>query len=360
MKLSTSIFNLHAFNFPQYLSAFFLTIVLVLLLMPFAKRLGLVDIPDQRKLHARATPMVGGIAMLLAIIAVNMQFQILDSGMLHLLLAMGIVCITGVVDDRLDISPRFKFVSQILAALIVIVLCDLKVTSLGNLFGFGGVLLPSPLAEILTVVCIVGVINAVNMADGLDGLAAGIVCVSSLAFAYIALVVGNYLMLNLIMVTIAVALAFLLFNLGPPLRPHALVFMGDAGSMLLGLLLTIFAIHITSDSTPGLVPPMIAVWIIGLPLMDMGSVMLRRYRRKMRLTAASNLHLHHMLVKAGYSRHHAALFKVSLTSLMAVGGVFAWHYQVPEYVMFYSFLLVMALYHRRMIKQDDRIEAAAG
>ena len=208
--------------------------------------------------------------------------------------------------------------------------------------------------------CIVGVINAVNMADGLDGLAAGIVCVSSLAFAYIALVVGNYLMLNLIMVTIAVALAFLLFNLGPPLRRHALVFMGDAGSMLLGLLLTIFAIHITSDSTPGLVPPMIAVWIIGLPLMDMGSVMLRRYRRKLRLTAASNLHLHHMLVKAGYSRHHAALFKVSLTSLMAVGGVFAWHYHVPEYVMFYSFLLVMALYHRRMIKQDDRIAAAAG
>lgn len=359
MNFSASIFNLHAFNFPQYLSAFFLTIVLVLLMMPFAQRLGLVDMPNQRKLHGRSTPLVGGIAMMVAIIVVTMQFQILDSEMVHLLLAIAIVGITGVMDDRLDISPRLKFISQILAALVVIMLCDQKVTSLGNLFGFGVVLLPSPLAELMTVVCIVGVINAINMADGLDGLAAGIAIVSCLAFAYVALAVGNYMMLNLIIVTMAAVLAFLLFNIGPPLRQHALVFMGDAGSMLLGLLVTVFAIHVTSDSAPGVVPPMIAVWIIGLPLMDMASVMLRRYRRKLKLTVASNLHLHHMLVKAGYSRHFAAMVKVLLTWLMAAVGVVAWHYQVPEYVMFYSFLLLMALYHRRMCKQDDGIVAAA-
>lgn len=350
--------NLHTFYVAEYLAAFLLTFMLILLLTPFSQRLGLLDEPDARKIHAHTTPVVGGLAMMIAMIIVILQFETLGAELYQLLLAIGIVGITGVMDDRHDILPRFKFAAQVVAALIVILLCDLKVTNLGNLFGFGEILLPSPLAELMTVVCIVGVINAINMADGLDGLAGGIVTVSSLAFAYVAMTVGNFLMLNLIMITVAAVLAFLLFNLGQPLRPHALVFMGDAGSMVLGLLLTVFAVHVTSDSTPGHVPPIIAVWIIGIPLIDMASVMLRRYRRRLKLTVASNLHLHHMLLKAGYSRHHAALVKVLLTALMAVSGVLAWNYQVPDYVMFYGFVLLLALYHRQLARQDDRIAAS--
>lgn len=348
-------FNLHSFYVLEYFAAFLLTFMLILLLTPFSQRLGLLDEPDARKIHARTTPVIGGLAMMIAIVAVNLQFQTLNVALTQLLLAIGIIGLTGVMDDRHDIRPRYKFASQVVAALIVILLCDVKVTNLGDLFGFGAIHLPSPLAELMTVVCIVGVINAINMSDGLDGLAGGIFTVSALAFAHVALTVGNFAMLNLILVTLAAVLAFLLFNLGPPLRPHALVFMGDAGSMVLGLLLTVFAIHITADNTPGQVAPMVAVWIIGVPLMDMASVMLRRYRRRLRLTVASNLHLHHMLLKIGYSRPHAALIKVSLTALMASCGVLAWNYQVPDYVLFYGFLVLLVVYHRQMSRQDDRI-----
>lgn len=359
MMTLESIFNPHALHMSQYLTAFVLTVVLIWLLMPLAPRLGLVDLPNHRKIHARATPMIGGLAMMIAITAVTLQFETLTGPMCQLLLAIAIIGFTGIIDDRLDVRPRYKFAAQAIAALVVILLCDLKVSNLGNLFGFGVVHLPSPLAELMTVVCIVGVINAINMADGLDGLAGGIVTVSALAFAYVALSEGNYLLLNLTMMTVAVVLGFLLFNVGAPLRSQALVFMGDAGSMVLGLLLTVFAIHLTADNTPGHVAPIIAVWIIGMPLIDMASVMLRRYRRRLRLTAASNLHLHHMLLKAGYSRHHAVLIKVLLTALMALLGVLAWLLQIPDYVMFYGFLLLLALYHRQMSKQDDVVAVKA-
>lgn len=353
------IFNLQAVYFTEFISSFLLTVALLLILKPFSQQLGLIDMPDARKAHARATPVIGGVAMMIAISAVILKFETLNSELYHILFAIAIIGITGILDDRHDIQPRFKFASQALAALVIILLCDLKVTNLGNLFGFGEVHLPSPLAEFMTVVCIVGVINAINMADGLDGLAAGIVTVSSLAFAYMALSVDNFLILNLIMITVGAVSAFLLFNLGRPLRPHALVFMGDAGSMVLGLLLAGFAIHVTSESTPGHVPPIIAVWVIGVPLMDMASVMLRRYRRRLKLTAASNLHLHHMLLKAGYSRHHAALVKVLLTALSAGIGLLAWHFEIPDYIMFYGFFLLLFLYHRCMTRHDDAIATAA-
>jgi UDP-GlcNAc:undecaprenyl-phosphate GlcNAc-1-phosphate transferase len=155
---------------------------------------------------------------------------------------------------------------------------------------------------------------------------------------------------------------FLLWNVRlPPLRGQALVFMGDAGSMMLGLALCWFCV----DTTQGIgrtLPPIVCVWILALPLLDMGRVMFQRLRRRADMLDADREHLHYLLLARGIAPHKAALILMAASALAGGIGVGAWRLGVPEWVLTYAFFAVLgvilfsAYLNERDVGVEDRPE----
>jgi UDP-GlcNAc:undecaprenyl-phosphate GlcNAc-1-phosphate transferase len=236
----------------------------------------------------------------------------------------------------------------------------IQVRELGNLFGFGPLQLYD-WALPFSVVCAIGVINAINMVDGLDGTAGGISLVATLSLAYAALVQGLGNQATLLLVLAAGIAGFLLWNLRlPPLRDQARVFMGDSGSMMLGLALCWFSIDVTQGERRTLAP-IVCMWILAVPLMDMGRVMFVRYRRKVSVFNADREHLHHLLLARGASPHVAALVMIAISAACGGGALAAWQLGVPDAVLTYAFIgvLLVLLFSAYLKERDDRQGADA-
>jgi UDP-GlcNAc:undecaprenyl-phosphate GlcNAc-1-phosphate transferase len=320
--------------------AFPATAALILFFRRHAVLLGLVDLPGGRKLHHGEVPLVGGLGMFggLAIAA------LVAGGLLTphaaLLAGMGLLVLVGFVDDRNGLSARTRFLLQATAALMMIYWGGIRLDNLGNLFGYGDVYL-GRWAVPMTVFAVLGVINAMNMIDGADGLAGGLALITLLVFSGVlaaAGVLGDTLLLPL-----AGAVAgFLVFNLRAPWRARASVFMGDAGSMLLGFALAWYAVDLASVRHA--MTPITAVWILAIPLMDTVSLMIRRMLKGVSPFTPDCEHLHHILQRAGYSHGQTVVIVHAIALLLAGVGVAGWKLGVPEYVMFYGFMALFGLY----------------
>ena len=258
----------------KYLIAFLVTAVTVKALSRPAIRIGLVDRPGGRKRHDAPVPLIGGPAMFAGF--VFGALTLLESLYVYrvLFVSMALLVVVGVLDDARDLKPSSKSVAQLVAALFMTSWAGLFVMQLGNLFGFV-VLDLRHWAIPFTVVCVLGVINAINMADGLDGLAGGLVLVALGFLCAGAVDVGNLGAAKLLALMAASVAGFLLFNIRLPWQPRARAFMGDSGSMMLGFLLVWFCVELTQTSSPRL-EPMSVVWFLAVPLLDMGFVILRR------------------------------------------------------------------------------------
>lgn len=319
-----------------------LVMVLVFLLKPVAKRFGWYDYPQGRKNHAYPIVVIGGLAM---IGAFKLCMHYIGAPMhivMYLLLALLILSLIGLLDDLYQLSFKVLFLTQILAGLFVIFGGGMTVQQLGNLFGWG-VLYTSWLAPVFTLICLLGVINAINMADGMDGLAGSLSLVSAAWFSVLAWLSGELFLLELLLVLIGVILGFLFFNLRTPWRRVADIFMGNSGSMALGLLLTWFAIQLSGKLTSP-VGAITSVWVMGIPLMDMARVMLRRIRDGKSPFVADHRHVHHMLSSLGYSVEQVVFIKASISCVMGGVGVLAWYLHVPDWVMFYGFIALFSAY----------------
>ncbi|GAB4173963.1 MAG: UDP-N-acetylglucosamine--undecaprenyl-phosphate N-acetylglucosaminephosphotransferase [Rhodocyclaceae bacterium] len=329
-----------------FLAAGVLTAILVLVLKSLAHRFGLLDRPGGHKQHREPVPVVGGIAMFLSI-------ALLETGQRELglssstLWALGVLVATGVIDDRHGIPPLLKMAAQALAALVIVFGDGLMLASLGDLFGFGEVRL-GWLAVPFTIFAVVGIINAANMFDGLDGLAGSMGAVALAWFAAAALILGLTVQMDEIFVLKGALIGFLLFNLRLPWRRRAAVFMGDAGSMMLGFVLAWIAMVLSQR--PGGMPPIVAVWILALPILDTLSVMARRIRKGRNPFAPDREHLHHVLERAGLSVERTVVVLAAASSAFGLVGLAAWRAGVPEAAMFYAFLLLLALYHWAMAR----------
>jgi UDP-GlcNAc:undecaprenyl-phosphate GlcNAc-1-phosphate transferase len=307
-----------------------------------AERLGLVDVPGGRKQHEGNIPLVGGLAMFCGFALSAFSIGQVLSGYFSLIAAMGLLVTIGMADDMHDIKPGQKFMAQVLAALFMTSWAGLQVQQVGNLFGFGTVMLYL-WAMPFTVVCVLGVINAVNMLDGVDGLA-GSVCLVALGwFAAVAFMQGQTPPAWILVILCGAVAGYLLLNLRLPGRASARVFMGDAGSMMLGFALTWFCVELTQHQNNPL-PPMAAVWIIAVPLFDMGHVMLSRVLRGQSMVEADRNHLHHILARQGWSANRIVAVEAGAGLLCGAIGVAAWQFHVPDYVLFYLFVAALALY----------------
>lgn len=200
-----------------------------------------------------------------------------------------------------------------------------------------------------TMICIVGVINAVNMSDGSDGQAGGQSLVSLLLLFGLAAHAGRWVEAWWIMISVSVLVPFLFVN--APLAPGraARVFMGDAGSMFLGVTLAWFAIILSQGPVPAFAP-VTALWLVAVPLIDMFSSILRRLLDRRPPFDPDLGHMHHLLGCMGFGKGRVFLIMTGLTALFGLTGIAAWLAGVPDAWMFYGLLAIFAGYCRISIR----------
>ncbi len=326
---------------------------LILVLIPVSHAFGMVDQPGGRKLHIAATPVAGGIAMWFAAVAIG--FLMLDPppSFAAFGVGAGIVTLIGVLDDRMDLPWWSRIGAQILAALAMLHIGDVRILQLGELFGNGVVNL-GPLEVAFTVFAVVGLINAVNMVDGVDGLAGGLTLVSLVLLALLAASSGHAVMVGLMMPLIGVVIAFLAFNFRFPWQRSAKVFMGNAGSAFLGFAICWAAIRVTQSSATA-VPAMLAPWIVAVPLVDCLVLIARRLLRGDSPFAADRQHLHHLMQEAGFT--HAGVSMTLMGTAVALGGaaILASNYGMPDWMLFVAFLGLLAGHFAFMFDRDRAV-----
>lgn len=322
-----------------------LTAVLVDFLRPAAIRVGLVDFPGGRKRHIGSVPLVGGIAIIFAFCLCALLFLTIVSPYKPLILGMAVLLVVGVLDDLHELAPRNKLLHQLIAVVLMTSWGGLYLRDLGDLFGQGPVLLLD-WGMPLTVFAAVSVINAYNMSDGIDGLAGGWGLVGFASMTYLAGVIGAESVARLNLILVGCLGGFLLFNLRHPWRRQAAVFLGDAGSMTIGFAVVWFAIELTqrTGSANLVVPPVVMLWVLGLPLIDMFAVTVRRITKRRNPLLADRTHLHHVLLRIGLSDHWVVLLLVSSNSALAVAGIAAWRLGASESALMSGFCLLTAAY----------------
>jgi UDP-GlcNAc:undecaprenyl-phosphate GlcNAc-1-phosphate transferase len=253
-----------------------------------------------------------------------------------------VITVVGVADDARELSHRAKFVAQALGAVVIVSGTSVWVTSLGDLVGIGAIDL-GKWALLVTIVAIVGVMNAINMIDGLDGLAGSVSLVSVALMAFLAMTGDVSGLLFELLLFAGAILGFLALNVRITGRAKALVFMGDTGGMVIGMLLAWYSIKLAGSAT-SLINPITAVWMLAIPLLDMGSVMLLRLSQRKSPFHADQQHMHHVLLKAGYSVNQVVAIMAGFALLYGVLGIVGERGGVPEVVMFIAFLALWAAY----------------
>jgi len=330
-------------DFFSLLVAFSVTLILLQGLRHMAVRIGLLDHPSERKVHAGKVPLIGGLSMFIgfSLAALTLDFALTP---LRAFFAAGaLLVMVGVLDDLRELSSRSRFAAQILAAAIMIGWGHLLLSDLGYIGPGGRLFALNGWDYLFSVFCTVGVINALNMCDGVDGLAGGLSLIAVLGLAWLAHRAGFAADRSVLVLLAAVILAFLAFNLRLPGRPGALVFMGDAGSMFLGFAITWFFIHLSQGEARAM-PPVAALWLLLLPLFDTVWLLFKRPLSGRWPTAASHEHLHHVLQMAGLSVTQTVYTLLAVAALCAAAGLYALEQGVSEQWMFGIFMGLFVVY----------------
>jgi UDP-GlcNAc:undecaprenyl-phosphate GlcNAc-1-phosphate transferase len=222
----------------------FITIVLIPIFKDLAVKVNVMDVPNDRKVHSYPMPKSGGIAMALGAFVPVLLWAPGGEFVRAVLIGAAIVILFGLIDDVRDLEWKTKLAGQCAAALVVILYGGVKIKSLGMLLP-DDVFLPDWFAIPFTLIAIVGVTNAINLSDGLDGLAGGVSLLSFICIGYLAHCRGNIVIALLSVAILGAIFGFLRFNTYP-----ATLFMGDAGSQLLGFLAVTLSLALTQGNTP--------------------------------------------------------------------------------------------------------------
>ncbi|KPP97780.1 UDP-N-acetylglucosamine--undecaprenyl-phosphate N-acetylglucosaminephosphotransferase [Marinobacter sp. HL-58] len=317
----------------------------LVLLKPIAVHVQLVDVPDQRKLHFGAVPLVGGLSVFFGLLLAWILLMPLDFGYGSFFLCSFALVMIGAVDDARNLPAGFRLLAQVLLAIILIAGSGLHLNTFGNLLGFGPIHFGVLVGSIITVAAIIGSTNAFNMMDGIDGLAGSMSLVALLSLAYLFSQQPGFELELVLSLGISAALVpYLAANLRL-FGFRQKIFMGDAGSIFIGFAIVWLLINGTQADAPAM-RPVTALWVIALPLMDMVSIMVRRARNGQPMMRADREHLHHVFLRAGFNQTQALVSIVGAASLLAMAGILGELFLVPEWLMFASFLGLFTFYSR--------------
>ncbi|MGD6961136.1 glycosyltransferase family 4 protein [Fictibacillus phosphorivorans] len=290
--------------------SFLTTLLITPLIIKMAIKLKVTDQPNNRKVHVRKTPSMGGLAMYIGFL-ISIYFSGIENDfLLPIIIGTLVIIITGMLDDYFELRPLLKLTGQIIAAAIVInngVVVEFINIPFGSTLNLGWLSIP------LTLLWILGITNAINLIDGLDGLAAGVTSIVLLTITIIAFSMFNYFVVFLAMVLLGANLGFLVYNFYP-----ARIFMGDTGSLFLGFMLSVISLLGFKNVT--LFSLIIPVLILGVPISDTFFAIVRRAVNKQPLSHPDKSHLHHCLMRIGYSHRQTVIIIYGISTLF---GLFA-------------------------------------
>jgi UDP-GlcNAc:undecaprenyl-phosphate GlcNAc-1-phosphate transferase len=324
------------------------TLLAILVLRPLAIAAGLVDLPDARKTHRGAVPLVGGIGIFLVVACVYllpaaMGTFIVDERVASFFTGALLLVVVGAIDDYTELSSLVRFAAQTAAALIMVYGGGVILADVGALLPDGDIMSLGVLAVPFTIFATLGVINALNMSDGLDGLSSSLALISMTGLMIAVSRGGNPVDAVLLILLAGSVFGFWLLNYRLPGRDRAIVFMGDAGSMFLGYALTWFAIR-SSQGAERVITPSAALWFLMVPIFDTVSMMLRRLVRGRSPFSPDREHLHHIFLLAGFSVNDTVKM-MAAAALIGTGiGLTTMDLELPEFWVSGSFLIVGLLY----------------
>jgi len=317
-----------------------LTFVMILLLIRYAPKLGLVDRPNGRSMHQKVTPRGAGIAF---VSSIYISLLIFDPEYLKkydfIYIAIALVWIGGIWDDIKSISPKMKFVFIFIAS-VILFWKGYAIFDLGTYFGYH-VILPHWLAYIFTFFAIAGYTNALNLMDGLDGLAGSVSLVMLATFFAIGIQYHDELLITLSAFFIIALIIFLVFNWHP-----AKAFMGDSGSLTLGFVIALLTIRVSHYISPAAV-----LFIIALPLLDTFIVMTRRKQRHRSLFEADKNHMHHLLYKVKQDVPFSTMMLVMMQVIFSIIG-----FQMQHSNDLLTILLFILLFYVYLNLFDERLK----
>jgi UDP-GlcNAc:undecaprenyl-phosphate/decaprenyl-phosphate GlcNAc-1-phosphate transferase len=292
--------------------AFLVALGVAAALTPFvaklAVRVGAVDEPRDRGLAARATPLLGGLAILAGVLVSAAIWLPITDEVRGIMLGAALITLVGALDDVMELAPQWKLLGQVAAAIIPVA-SGVRVENVT--LPFVGALDLTQVGGALTVFGLVALMNVVNFSDGVDGLAAGVCAISAVAFSIIAFDLGRAGAAVLAAIVAGAALGFLIHNFHP-----ASIFMGDCGALLLGFLLGCVAVQgsLKTNALIALVGPLA---ILAVPFLDTGFVIARRLKYRRAPWSADAQHFHHRFSRIGFSQRRTVLYLYAWTILLA-------------------------------------------
>ena len=328
----------------SFLFAFVAVVTTIIVFKKMALSKGFIDNPDERKVHKGLIPPIGGLAIFIPFLVLLAFFQGKDAlSIWQFYAAASILLVIGFLDDAMHVNAKLKFLIHFVAATLV-VLGGANLVNMGNLFGYHvsdfGVFAP-----IFSICCVVYLINAVNMIDGIDGLSGGLSLVAT-GFLMLGCVLSGMVVPDGLHLLAGGLCAFLIFNMRYPFHIRASVFIGDAGSMTLGLVLAWYAMTLSQWPYEVFAPISIA-WILAVPIWDAFGLFSARIREGRHPFEADRRHLHHHFLEAGFTAGQATPLILAYAAILSAIGIFLPKMGIPTWVLTYMWM-VMWLMHAQL------------
>ena len=317
-----------------------LALLISLILVPFVAKLaikiGAVDKPNERKVHTKIMPRMGGLAIYLSFFAVLFLSHEMTMQHIGLLTGGTVLVLVGIIDDKTDMPAKIKLLGQIFAACIVVA-AGVRVEFMTN-FILGGVFPLYIFSVPFTVLWIVAITNAVNLIDGLDGLAAGTSIIAAATMAISGYATGQTEMASMALILIGASLGFLKYNFHP-----AKIFMGDTGSMFLGYNLSVLAImgFTKSFTVLSLVTPIL---VLAIPILDTLFAIIRRKMNNKPIFKPDKNHLHHCLLNYGFSHRNTVLIIYAVSAVLALCGLIMTYLNPAQGMCLLAVISVIIIY----------------
>jgi len=312
--------------FFSLISAFLITYLAIPKLIYFAEKLSLFDTAGDRASHKGSTPFFGGIAIFTGIIC-SLLFWADIENIQYILVSILIVFIVGIIDDLRQITAFKKLIGQIIATLILIFLGDIQIDSMHGVLGVYD--LPIWIGTLFTVFVVIVITNGFNLIDGIDGLAGGIGLVSSFSFGVIALIMEQADIALIAFTLMGALFGFLKYNVFP-----ARIFMGDTGSLVVGMILSILAINciqyglVTETFKLPNKGPLLAISFLAIPLFDSLRVFVIRSIKGNGPLVAGRDHIHHAFLDLNYGHKYTSIILCAISVFLILGSYFLLEYNV--------------------------------
>lgn len=304
--------------------------------------MGLIDFPGGRKQHLAPTPLVGGLGIYFGTMSISLFNPVVLAHYSAMLAISALVLFIGIFDDARELKASIRMGVHAFAAWLMVVVAGNQLISFGDIVGLGVIEL-GLLSIPLTMFATVGVINAINMTDGIDGLSGGLVFIALFFLCIVAFDNSSLAILQFSTLLMCSLLAFLIMNFRLPWKQTAMIYLGDAGSTLLGFMLTWLIIDATQGGN-AIMSPVYALWFLAIPLIDTVSLLIKRPFKGKSPFSADTDHLHHRLLKAGYSHEQTVIGMYLAGAFLGSLGLMGYLFNASESLMFFGFMTIFVVY----------------